>query len=96
MPWFPEALQCTFSDNFEKQFTRPVSYYNLIDWSAYTTMASRYWVAFDKNDLVSPYSFTTAFLDSNSSIDSTNYLGAGHERIIKSSVMIQGILRIFG
>lgn len=84
----PKAIQSSFFENFEARFRKPVSYYNLSDWSTFTTESSRHWVAYDKNDLISPYSFMKVFLDSNAAIDSTNYLDAGHERIIKSLAMI--------
>lgn len=90
----PTATQNTFFKSFEERFRKPVSHYNLFDWSPFTTESSKHWVAYDTNDLISPYLFMKTFLDSNSLIDSTNYNDAGHERIIKSPAMIQDMLKI--
>lgn len=90
----PKATQDIFFERFEDRFKKSVSYYHLIDWSAFSTEFSKHWVAYDSNDLVSPYSFMKAFLDSNSLISSTDYPDAGHERIIKSPIMIQDMLKI--
>ena len=78
------------------RFKKPVSNYNLLEWSDFTTESSKHLVAYDENDVVSPYSFMKAFLESNPLIDSTNYFDAGHERIIKSPVMIQDLIKILG
>jgi len=92
----PKSIQYTFFKNFEERFKKPVSKYNLVDWSAFTTDASKHWVAYDENDLVSPHSYINAFLDSNPAIEFINYIGAGHERIIKSPTMIEDLFRILG
>jgi pimeloyl-ACP methyl ester carboxylesterase len=84
----PKAIQTSFFERFEARFRKPVSYYHLSDWSGFTTESSRHWVAYDRNDLISPYSFMQVFLDSNAAIGATDYPDAGHERIIKSSAMI--------
>jgi len=91
-----KSIQHTFFENFEERFKKPVSKYNLVDWSAFTTDASKHWVAYDENDLVSPRSYINAFLNSNPAIGSINYIGAGHERIIKSSAMIENVIKIIG
>lgn len=88
----PNSIQQTFFERFEERFKKPISHYNLNDWSVFSTELSKHWVAYDANDLASPYSFMKALLDSNSLIDSTNYLDAGHERIIKSQAMIQDLI----
>lgn len=90
----PQASQYGFFERFEERFKRPASNYNLLDWSVFTTEISKHWVAYDANDLVSPYLFMKAFLGSNSLIESTNYFDSGHERIIKSPTMIHDLLKI--
>lgn len=94
MHWISPKLFNILFLNFEERFKEPVSHYNLLGWSAFSTELSKRWVAYDVNDLVSPYSFIKAFLGSNSLIDSTNYHDVGHERIIKSPIMIQDMLKI--
>ncbi|TDO22725.1 alpha/beta fold hydrolase [Pedobacter duraquae] len=89
----PKDSQNAFFQSFEERFKKPVSNYNLVDWSAFTTESSKHWVAYDENDLISPYLYMNTFLNSNSFIESTNYIGAGHERIIKSPIMIQDMLK---
>ncbi|MHA4895204.1 alpha/beta fold hydrolase [Pedobacter sp. PWIIR3] len=88
----PKNSQNVFFQKFESRFKKPVSEYNLVDWSAFSAESSKHWVAYDENDLISPYSYLSTFLNSNSDISSTNYIGAGHERIIKSAMMIQDVL----
>lgn len=90
----PKSIQNIFFEKFQVRFKKPVSDYNLLEWSDFTTALSKHWIAYDENDIVSPYSFMKTFLESNSSIDSANYLDAGHERIIKSPVMIQNLMKI--
>lgn len=90
----PQAIQRTFFENFEERFRKSIIQYNLLYWSAFTTFSSKHWVAYDSNDLVSPLQFISAFLDSNSLIEYTNYPDAGHERIIKSPSMIQDMLKL--
>jgi pimeloyl-ACP methyl ester carboxylesterase len=90
----PKVIQHTFFERFEERFKKPVSHYNLFDWSIFSTELSKHWVAYDANDIVSPYSFMKAFLGSNSAIDSTDYPDAGHERIIKSPMLIEDLLRV--
>lgn len=92
----PKAIQRTFFKNFEERFRSPIAYYDLVDWSNFTTVSSEHWIAYDSNDFVSPYSFMKTFLDSNSLIGATNYLDAGHERIIKSPAMIDALLKVLG
>jgi pimeloyl-ACP methyl ester carboxylesterase len=89
-----KVIQNSFFERFEERFKKPVSTYNLVDWSAFTTDSSKHWVAYDEKDLVSPYQYMNTFFNANSSIDFTNYHDAGHERIIKSPDMIQDLLRI--
>lgn len=91
-----KSIQYTFFESFEERFKKPVSNYNLLDWSAFSTELSEHWVAYDANDLVSSHSYMKEFLDSNSLIGYTNYLDAGHERIIKSPSMIQDLIKILG
>lgn len=91
-----KTIQHTFFESFEERFKKPVSIYSLLDWSAFSTEFSKHWVAYDSNDLVSPHSYMKEFLNSNSLIGYTNYLDAGHERIIKSPTMIQDLIKILG
>ncbi|MCD0488790.1 alpha/beta hydrolase [Pedobacter sp. MC2016-14] len=92
----PKDIQHTFFRSFEERFKKPVFHYNLNDWSAFSTELSKHWIAYDPNDLVSPYTFMKAFLESNVLIDANDYLDAGHERIIKSPIMIEDLLKILG
>ncbi|RZK75453.1 MAG: alpha/beta hydrolase, partial [Pedobacter sp.] len=52
----PKVIQHTFFERFEERFKKPVSHYNLFDWSIFSTELSKHWVAYDANDIVSPYS----------------------------------------
>jgi len=90
----PKSIQQTFFERFEQRFRKPVSHYNLMDCSISGTELTEHWLAYDAHDLVSPYAFLKIFLASNPAIDASDYPGAGHERIIKSSMMIQDMLKI--
>jgi pimeloyl-ACP methyl ester carboxylesterase len=87
----PLQAQENFFKSFEKLFNKPASYYNLIEWYTFDGPL-KHWLAYDKNDLTSPYKFLEEFLNVNPYIDSKNYSDAGHERILKSPEMINDLV----
>jgi hypothetical protein len=87
-----EEAQQTFFGLFEERFQQPISHFNLIDWASFTTEASEHWVAYDENDKIAPFLYTESFLAENSSITATNYVDAGHEKIIRLPNVIEEVL----
>lgn len=88
----PKEIQLAFFEQFEERFEKSISDYNLLHRSELSADLTKHWIAYDKNDLISPYLSTKAFLELNSSVNSTNYLDAGHQRMIKSPIIISDIL----
>jgi hypothetical protein len=85
------ADQETFLNAFEEHFGRSATSFNLNDW--YSSGARlNHFLAYDQNDLISPYKYLKEFLEANPSIKSQNYDGTGHERMIKSEKVIDAIL----
>jgi pimeloyl-ACP methyl ester carboxylesterase len=87
----PQAVQDRFLKSFEEKFGKPASYYNLNDWDL-SDKQLNHWFAYDQNDLISTYNYLEEFLNNNPSINSRNYDGVGHERIIKSEDVINDLV----
>jgi len=85
------TAQESFLKNFEEKFNKPASYYNLNDRYAFDDQLN-HWLAYDKNDRVSTYNYLKEFLDNHPSIKSQDYDDIGHERIIKSPVVIADLI----
>jgi pimeloyl-ACP methyl ester carboxylesterase len=83
--------QHMFLKSFEEEYTTPASYYDLKELYSFDQTLN-HWLAYDENDMVSPYTFVEDFLNSYRSIKSQNYNGAGHERIIKSAEVIKDVV----
>jgi hypothetical protein len=85
----PQQAQEAYLKSFEAHFGMPSDYYNLIDLYDFD---GEHWLAYDQHDLISPYDHMEEFLSANPSIKSHNYESAGHERIIKSSELINDVV----
>jgi hypothetical protein len=85
--------QQLFFQSFESKFHRTASSYNLKDWYTFDVQ-HKHWLAYDENDLISPYSYLKEFLDANPFIESQNYPDVGHDRIIKSTPLIDDMIAI--
>ncbi len=81
--------QDAFLKSFEKHFGDLADHFNLHDLYDFN---GKHWLAYDKQDLISPHSFMEQFLNSNSSIENHNYDGIGHDKIIKSPVVINDVV----
>jgi hypothetical protein len=55
-------------------------------------MPNRHWLAYDNDDLISPYKYLQELLNINPSISTKNYNNVGHERILKSPEMISDMV----
>ncbi|MDB5022679.1 MAG: Alpha/beta hydrolase family protein [Mucilaginibacter sp.] len=84
----PCPAQEAYLKSFETHFGKPADHYNLIDRYNF---GGRHWLAYDQNDLISPYLYMEEFLNTNRSIERHNYENAGHEKIIKSLEMIKDL-----
>jgi hypothetical protein len=91
----PPEAQVRFLKNFEEKFGKPASYYNLNDmYSPMKDAQLNHWLAYDQNDRIAPYNYLEEFLNNNSSVKSQNYDDVGHERIIKSELVINDLVDI--
>jgi pimeloyl-ACP methyl ester carboxylesterase len=88
-----QTAQANFLKSFEEKFNKPASFYNLIDWYPFDEQV-KHWLAYDENDQISTYGYLKEFLSANPFIKSQNYDGVGHERIIKSEMVINDLVEM--
>jgi pimeloyl-ACP methyl ester carboxylesterase len=91
----PQQAQAKFLDDFKAKFHMPASNYNLNDWYPFDA-GLKHWLAYDKEDLISTYNYLEEFLNKYPFIESSEYPGAGHERILKSAQLISNIVDLVG
>jgi len=87
----PHKAQDTFLKSFENKFGKPASFYNLKDWYPFDEQV-KHWLAYDQNDPISPNGYLEEFLNTYPSVISQNYVDTGHERIIKSTQIINDLV----
>jgi pimeloyl-ACP methyl ester carboxylesterase len=87
----PEA-QHMFLKSFEEKFGTPASYFNLNDLYNPDNVRSHFLI-YDELDKVSTFNYLEEFLSNFPSIESKNYPGIGHERIIKSPDVINDLVK---
>ena len=85
--------QIGFFENFEDKFKISASYFTLNAWYSFNGQLN-HWLAYDQNDLVSPYSYMKEFLDVHPFIKSYNYNDTGHDKILKSSVVVSDLVEV--
>ncbi|MES2111931.1 MAG: alpha/beta hydrolase [Bacteroidota bacterium] len=85
-----KPAQAAFLKSFEELFKKPAAYYNLNDRYTFDARMN-HWLAYDHLDAISPYAYLEEFLSARPFIRTTAYDGAGHERILKSAEMIEGL-----
>ena len=83
--------QDSFLRSFEVHFHAPASKYNLKELYDFT---GKHWLAYDELDAISPYTFMEEFINTHPNIDTHNYEGVGHERIIKSPELIDNVVEL--
>jgi pimeloyl-ACP methyl ester carboxylesterase len=81
--------QDKFLKSFEKHFGDRADHFNLHDLYDFD---GKHWLAYDKRDLISPYPFIKQFLNANPLVESHNYDGIGHDKIIKSPEVISDVV----
>lgn len=89
----PKQAQDKFFETFEELFEMQASDFNLIDLYK-DGAANKHWLAFDREDKISPYPFLGEFLALHQDIIIKEYTGLGHERIIKDAGVVEDIVKL--
>ncbi|MES2275753.1 MAG: alpha/beta hydrolase [Bacteroidota bacterium] len=87
----PQAAQDEFLENFEARFGIPASTFNMDDKYRFNAQLN-HWLAYDRLDAVSPYAYMENFLATHPSIKTLQCDGAGHDRVLKSAIMLEGLV----
>ncbi|QNK61285.1 alpha/beta hydrolase [Pedobacter sp. PAMC26386] len=88
----PEAIQNDFFTSFQATFNRPVSDYDLDTYYNYDQNVN-HWIAFDGDDRVVDSTYLYSFLKDRPWINSVNYKGAGHEKLIKHPPLLHDLIQ---
>lgn len=88
-----QLAQDIFLKSFQDKFKMSASNYNLSNYYIFDSPLN-HWLAYDRNDQVSPYDYVEDFLLTHSSVKSKNYENSGHERIIKLPQAINDLVNI--
>ncbi|MEN0052589.1 MAG: alpha/beta hydrolase [Mucilaginibacter sp.] len=86
-----QAAQDTFFENFESLFELQASMFNLNGLYAADNNIE-HWLAYDREDKIAPYTYLQEFLVSQPGIQTREYEGVGHERIIKDAELIEQVV----
>jgi pimeloyl-ACP methyl ester carboxylesterase len=89
----PKPAQDKFFETFEELFAMQAAGFNLIDLYK-DDAANKHWLAFDREDKISPYPFLEEFLILHPDIITKEYTGLGHERIIKDAGVVADVVRL--
>ncbi|AMP99285.1 Alpha/beta hydrolase [Pedobacter cryoconitis] len=88
----PEKLQDKFFTSFQATFNRPVSDYDLDTYYNFDHTLN-HWIAFDEEDAVVNSAYLNLFLKERPWIKSENYKGAGHEKLIRHTPLLNDLIR---
>lgn len=88
----PENLQDDFFTSFQATFNRPASDYDLDTYYNFDQTLN-HWIAFDEDDAVVNSAYLSTFLKERPWIKSENYKGAGHEKLIKHTPLLNDLIR---
>lgn len=88
----PAAVQEQFFVAFEETFQRPVTDYDLDSYYRFN-QELHHWIAYDEDDRVVNSTYLNDFLSSRPFIQSTNYKGIGHEKLIRHAVLIDDLIQ---
>ncbi|WP_184548744.1 alpha/beta fold hydrolase [Mucilaginibacter sp. FT3.2] len=89
----PASAQEQFFESFRMLFGMDASYFDIND-KHIADAAEKHWLAFDREDKISPYSYLQEFLGVNPGIITAEYANLGHERIIKDASVVEDIVRL--
>jgi hypothetical protein len=87
----PASAKEKFFEAFETLFELKASDFNLNDLYK-DSPDIKHWLAFDKDDKISPYNYLQEFLNAHPDILTKEYVGLGHERIIKDAGLVGDIV----
>ena len=88
-----KPAQTMFLKEFEELFNDSASSFNM--YNKYTFNARlNHWLAYDENDQISPYSYIKEFLAEHPTIETKNYDGIGHDKIIKYPQFIEDLMAV--
>lgn len=85
--------QLEFLKNFEDKFGISASSFTFNNSYSFNAKLN-HWLAYDQNDFVSPYSYLKEFLNTHPSIKSYNYKDVGHDKILKSTILISDLIEV--
>lgn len=89
----PKTAQDKFFESFNQIFDVPTSYFNLAD--IYQEGGGvKHWLAYDKDDKMTPFAYMQELLTRHPIIASKEYPDATHERIIKDPRLIADVLEL--
>ncbi len=89
----PHASQTAFLESFSTKFGVPASHFTLDNWYNFDVQLN-HWLVFDSNDVISPYLYLEKFLANHQFIKVSNYEGVGHDKAIKSSIIITDLIEM--
>jgi pimeloyl-ACP methyl ester carboxylesterase len=81
----------TMLRKIESYFNKSDDEFNL-DHTYHLDNRIKHWIAYDKEDMISPYEYVEGFLKNHPDILSKSYDNAGHDRILKDPQVIADIL----
>jgi hypothetical protein len=89
----PQASQIAFLESFEAKFGVPASHFTLDNWYEFDDQLN-HWLFYDSADAISPYAYLKEFLANHSPIKVKDYKGVGHDKAIKSPVIISDVVEL--
>jgi pimeloyl-ACP methyl ester carboxylesterase len=88
----PAGAQQAFLDDFKSRYGIYPSEYAMQKLYTFDNTLN-HWLAYDDQDMMLPDAYLQAFLKAHPSIKAKNYMGTGHERIIKSIGLIEDVVQ---
>jgi hypothetical protein len=86
-----QTSKTTFFERLTKLFNVPASHFSMSNWHN-AGLQLNHRLMYDSNDHISPFLYLKEFLDNHPSIKAHNYEGVGHEKILKSAVVIEDVV----
>ncbi len=83
--------QARILGNFALRFGVPASHFTLGRYYDFNEQFN-HWLFYDSNDMISPFAYLKKFMEEHPAINTRDYNGVGHERILKSPEMIADLV----
>ncbi|MCC8409442.1 alpha/beta hydrolase [Mucilaginibacter sp. UR6-1] len=87
----PPVSQSIFFEAFKSKFGVPASNFDLDNFYELNPEIE-HWLFYDPNDIISPYAYLKEFLNNQKLITAKNYDGLGHDKIIRSPIVINAVV----